>query len=344
MRNNGANAMSTRPPSLWNRSQKIGQLVRCRIVSRTTGGYFVLIEGEDKNSFLECESDLSVRQEVLARVQTMDRRGCVLRPEFTQGSSQRPARAAFDPNAIEESYVDTQPQPTDSPLIQALKYKRIFDLIPQVETTEVIAAADCSFIDEFVSYIEGGMRTAFIKGTCAERQSRFLLLCYQGRLVGCSYGRRDFPAASGLPVQESLKLALEDLSSPTSTAELTDVSESLILAMAALYMGNSIETPAMSLSDAFSAIANQFQQRQLTGAIAVCNSHGQSVGFVYACSGALVGYFDVVTQQFCAGLDALKQRLSEDGTTLHATILPAISRHIGFSLSILSHPTAQQTQ
>lgn len=394
--------MATRPVSIWNRTQKIGQLLRCLVVSRTEGGYRVQTVGDEKSAFLECQEVLAARQEILARVHTFDRRGLVLRPEFTNtGQHNRapissigpqPARGqavpplpahaqAQDQEALGEpemqEFAHAQPlalaeapesQPNshqhieqqklplqhsgahlihpaqDSMPLRLIRYKRLFDLIPKVPTTETIVTAECGFIEEFVSYVEGGLRTTCIKASCDDKLSRFLLLCYRGRLVGCTYGRRDFPDASGLAIADALKLSLGDLNVPTASAELIDVPEELMLGMAALYVGEGLAVPRANATQVFAALAAQFQNKQLTGCIAVCAGESESIGFVYAHRGALVGYFDVTEQVLSKDTTLLRQRLAQPGTFLQASIIPTVSRSLGLSLSMLAHQLFKDCQ
>jgi hypothetical protein len=356
--------MSMKAGGLWNRNQKVGQLVRGHITGRAEGGYVFRIQGEEKQCFLETDDDaISPQQEVLARVTGFDRRGMVVCPEFKQGSAKAVRRPSvidqYDPVTHElradaaspanadnaqasqlpvytETLAHVYKKPTMEVTIDRSIYRRrIFDLVPNLPATEYIDTSDCTFVDEFFSYVEGGMRTAIIKGSSESRLSRFLILCYKGRLLGCTYGRRDYPAARLLPIPEAFKMAVADL--PESKAEIVDVPEDMMPALAALYCGHDIELPDMPAPQVFDHLAAQFQHYKLTGCIVAFDEQKeQTVGFVYAFEGGLVGYFDVIEQHYGQDLTLLRQRLSQPGLQLKASIITDSARQLGFSLSMMT--------
>jgi hypothetical protein len=353
-----------KPGGLWNRNQKIGQLVRGQITGRAEGGYVFSIQGEEKTAFLQTEESISPKQEVLARVIGFDRRGIIAAPEFTQGSSSPARRASIvdqlDPNTHElretapsvadadvrsdnhlpvytETLAHVYKKSTGVSRIPIFNYRRrICDLVPNLPVTEYIDPSDDTFIDQSFSYVEGGMRTAIIKGSSDSRLSRFLILCYRGRLLGCSYGRRDFPAGQMLPIPDAFKMAVADL--PESKTEIIDVPEQMMPALAALYCGHDLELPDLPSLEVFERLGAQFQERRLTGCIvAFDEDREQTVGFVYAFEGGLVGYFDVLEQQYGQDLTRLRERLAQPGILLKASIITDTARQLGFSLSMLTH-------
>jgi hypothetical protein len=350
---------------LWNRNQKVGQLVRGHITGRADGGYFFRIQGDERQCFLETDDVVTPQQEVLARVTGFDRRGMVVSPEFKQGSAapvrrpsiidqydpvtHQPLAGAQSPAGVDQSQAAQLPVYTETlahvykkptvevSLVKTIYRRRIFDLVPNLPATEYIDTSDCTFIDEFFSYVEGGMRTAIIKGSSDTRLSRFLILCYKGRLLGCTYGRRDYPSARLLPIPEAFKMAVADL--PESRTEIVDVPEEMMPALAALYCGHDLELPELPAPQVFDHLAAQFQHYKLTGCIVAFDEQKeQTVGFVYAFEGGLVGYFDVIEQEYGQDLTRLKERLSQPGLQLKASIITDSARQLGFSLSMMTHP------
>jgi hypothetical protein len=299
-------------------------------VGKIENGWSVSIPGVKEKAILECASELNIGQEVLARIRTTDRRGVILIPELA--SSAQANRVRYD-GAFSQS--------TPAPL-QSFRFKRIFDLIPPAPATEEISGADLAALEQFICQVEGGLRTTIIKGSCEDRKSRFLMLYYCGRLVGCTYGRRNKPTDAGLPIAEALQLALDDLSVPSTTAQLIDVPEGLMLGLSALYLGEVLEVPASPASELFGQVGAHFQQNQLTGCVVVCDDKDQSVAFLYAHLGNLISCFDVRKQVLCSFDEIRSMIMAGAELTLRVSILPQISRSLGYSMSLLVRTDCQQ--
>lgn len=346
--------LATRPLSLWNRNQKIGQLVVCHIVSRGVGGYTVKMAGDDSPAFLECTEALSVRQEVLGRIRGSDRRGYILQPEFAQGSGTRPA----DRGAITMDYSPysdvaqtganamhsgASVPPTSVPPAP-VKCRRVFDLVPPASAAaDRVLASELAAKEQFICQIEGGMLTTCIKASSDQNFSRFIMLCYRGRLVGCTYGRRDFLDASSMATSDAARHALSDMELPSSVADLHPVSEEMMLAMASLYVGHSIDCPDADSRRIFDALGQQYVTRRLTGTILLCTAdqYAHAVGFLYVHRGSLLGYFDVAEQKLFSGHQEASQRIAQGNVCLQPRILADDSRSLGYSLSMVmrAHPT-----
>jgi hypothetical protein len=323
--------MATRHSSIWGpRTHKVGQPVRCNVVARSGTSYTVKLVGTNEQAILEYQEVLQTGQEVLARIQSMDRRGLVLIPEFASTPT-RGRAAQSGTYSVEQLHAQTQ----NSAPRSSFSCQRVFDLVPPAPPCERLQSTAPDFVGQFVCQMEGGGRNAIIKGSCQQQFSRFLMLFHNGRLVGCSYGKRGDSSTFELPTADAAKRALNDLYHPSSTLEIIDTPNGVILGLASLYLGEVLELPPMpDVNALFDAVGSRFQQQRLTGCVVVCDENNQSLAFVYAHEGFPVTCFLVRQQQLCS-LNDLRSLLSAPGVGLRASILGPVSRSIGFSLGML---------
>ncbi len=305
--------------------------MRCTILSRSGTSYAVKLVGSNQQALLECQEVLQLGQEVLARVQAIDRRGLVLIPEFAS----TPSRCKQMQASGNYSVAQLNEEPQQSGPLSTFSCKRVFDLIPPAPPCERWQSNEPDFVGQFVCQIEGGGRNAIIKGSCQQQLSRFLMLLHNGRLVGCSYGKRGDSSTLELSTIDAAKRALGDLYHPSSTLEIIDTPNGVVLGLASLYLGEVLDLPPMpDVNALFDAIGTRFQQQRLTGCVVVCDSENQSLAFVYAHEGFPVTCFLVRQQQLCS-LNDLRSLMSAPGVGLRASILGSVNRTIGFSLGML---------
>lgn len=216
------------------------------------------------------------------------------------------------------------------------QFRRASDLIPSaIDKSRVPVISQMegpADVRELVRSLEDEAFTGTLKVTCSERRSRSSALLYQGRVMGCIYGRAE--DAEPQPTEASLQEMLEDCRIAGTQAVKYVLPEEVVLGMSALFLGNPVErTDTLDAGAYLVFIMPWLFDTHQTACLAFFLPESNSTTLLFVHEGLFVGTFEAETQRFSATLKPLLDQLAADEEAhVEASILPT-TRALGFGLT-----------
>lgn len=261
-----------------------GQSLACRIVSREPGGYAVSILKHQVDGFLPSQYDYAIGDVVIAKFVCWDKKKVLL---------SLPSNPEYNHDSIDE--------------FQCLETRRrAVDLITPPKDEDAIANIRMRDYDPLwiVSDLESGRRTGCFKVNNNSNKSRGALVLKSGRVVGCVFNSKSHPKSE--ETSESLLGLLNTLTEGNTFCCLYDLDDEMVLPLAALFMGRSIERDD-DLGDLqyFEKLSKRFKQGRETAIICttIPNNNQKVLSKFY--NGEFIGSFHRKDAQFHKSLDSV---------------------------------------
>jgi len=349
----------TKPLNPWNMPDfKAGQNVVCRIERQEPDGYAVSVSKENYPGFLPTEETLKIGDEVLAQFVCITNNRILLTPRFSNISTEnRSFQYVHWEDELDQLGSDSTTEVEQISLSeeeaafrvwakqvnpQRVTLRRATDLIlpplnPADVDTFTIAEHDLEWL---ITDLEGGMRSGVLKASSECALSRFAMLLYRGRCVGCIYSSKTMPEC---PAQEeALQFALANLEQADTKVMLYDLPESLVLASSALFVGSPAKQEETSQPRAYYDYTLEWlDNKKYTACITIGLTNRLGHCFVYVYRGLYVGSFYVEDQTFNQDKSFVNSIFEEDPkATINVQILrPELTStavRFGYGLSIAS--------
>ncbi|MBZ0186968.1 MAG: hypothetical protein K8F91_12045 [Candidatus Obscuribacterales bacterium] len=231
-------------------------------------------------------------------------------PDSHEGKSDRQAAEASDGDVL---LLDFSPGLNDDEDGSEIIYRRCTDLLVCPESASRIEKLSMgnSRVEDLIERLESEKRTGIIKTSNDRRPSRSGTLLCQGQVVGSFYSSKGSTRARSN--EESLPLILKDLSDRQTEVSIYDLSEPIIMAQGALFIGYPLYR-----NDDFEArpyLDNAFKwllDKKATATIDVSIETSATTTLAFVHKGRFQGCFFVDTQTFRVDLGVLLDLVDAD--------------------------------
>jgi hypothetical protein len=181
--------------------------------------------------------------------------------------------------------------------------------------------------------LEGQERTGCLKISSPRSRSRSAMLLFRGRVVGAVYGSKNMRGQ--YLHKDAHNYALHDLASPGNLLDAYELPEDLVLAAAALFYGETLETNyGQSLETIFDDLLATLQRSGQPGCLVINSWQEETICIVYVANGRIVGIFSATDGWKHGSAASARRFLANVRCKIHAAVLPLYDQgRLGFSLT-----------
>lgn len=284
-----------------------GQSLLCKIEAAEPGGYRAKLVPSGVDAFLPSRDELEIGQTVPATFVCMSNNRALMTFAFVIGTTERVQFGL--PSDQETAFaIWTDSYPSN------VKLRRAVDVIMPQLTGKLSQSISCSDlkISQLLKDLETSKFTGSIKAESDHVLSRSAALVFDGRAVGCIYGRRSMPEAH--LADRALKFMLEDMTLETTNLQIYELPREIVLSMSSLFIGCPIHEREASQKDATHFIEKVLETLTASGETACVTlstdeRQSQCLGFLYR--GEKHGSFSVIDQIFDEDFDHIFQKARE---------------------------------
>lgn len=288
-----------------------GMLIFCRIRKAAPGGYLVSAALISQPAFMYSSKIYEKDREVLARIESIDSEGVILRDASDELSGRRDSR--------KEGRGDQEEGPD---ILPAKKKERGIDLFPPplapAEKKAIRGKAKKCILADLASQTFTGCLTVENN----RRKFRGGMLLYRGRAVGCVHTSQKRPQTESTPDSlETLIPLVPDAGSRISIHELPD---EIVLPLASLFLGYPVRREdGYSALDYMEYICQWFSDNQQTAVLAVLFARAPATTLIFICRGVFTGAYIVDHSAYVLDLAKVKTLLGADReASTEVAILP----------------------
>lgn len=306
-----------------------GTCVMCKVEGVEPGGYTASIlssagpplanppEGEESHilAFLPSTEALQIGQVVPATFVCMHNDRALMTFAFMLGTTER-IQLSTDSDAENAFaiWVDSYPS--------MQKTRRAIDLIMPAVSGKLLHELVCSTcdLDKLFAELELANFTGCIKARSETQKSRSAMVLFRGRVVGSIYGRKDMQ--DPFPVEKALAMIRQDLQVEDTLLQVYELPESVVLAMASLFIGCPIKRDSdQSAKDFIENTLISMSFAEETGCFNLAkNNQPDYLLFVY--NGKPAGGYKIGEQVYVENADEILELMKTSSDQLEAHMLP----------------------
>lgn len=296
---------------------KAGQSVKCRVVAAEPGGYHVKLIGSKIDGYLPSQEELQIGQAVPATFVCMNRNRALMTFAYRIGTTAR-VQAGLDSESATAFAVWADSHP------RTFKLRRAIDIImpPTKGKPEILRAGDYD-VARLSHDLERSKLTGCLKAVSQQKYSRSAMLLFQGRAVGCIYGKK--PQSDPYPTETALQMMLLDMSFPETSLQLYELPLEVVLPMSSLFLGCPVDEEATSTNERpqLNAALQSLKSKKTTACLTLHLNSGSELCFAFVHKGRYYGAYHVEGQKFESDVNLFRQLIENDKTaTLEIHILP----------------------
>ncbi|MBZ0189013.1 MAG: hypothetical protein K8F91_22400 [Candidatus Obscuribacterales bacterium] len=284
-----------------------GQSFLCRIAAAEPGGYSAKLIPSEMDAFLPSRDDLEIGESVPATFVCMSNNRALMTFAFVVGTTER---VQFGLPSDQETafaiWSDSYPS--------NVKLRRAVDVIMPQVTGKLASAIRCGDLKlaQLLSDLETSKFTGSIKAESEKVLSRSAALVFDGRVVGCIYGRRSLQEAH--LGDRALEFMLEDLQLDGTTMQIYELPREIVLSMSALFIGCPVDEKIarqQEASDFAQSVVDSLSNSLETACIALSTDERQSQCLAFLYKGEKHGSFSVIDQVFDENFDLIFKKACE---------------------------------
>lgn len=308
---------------------KAGQSVKCRVIAAEPGGYHVKLIGSKIDGYLPSQEELQIGQAVPATFVCMNRNRALMTFAYRIGTTAR-VQAGLDSESATAFAVWADSHP------RTFKLRRAIDIImpPLKGKPEILRAGDYD-VARLSHDLEHSKLTGCLKSISQQKYSRSAMLLFEGRAVGCIYGKK--PQSDPYPTETALQMMLLDMAFPETSLQLYELPLEVVLSMSSLFLGCPVDKEETSERPQLNTLLQSLKSKKLTACLSLHLNSGSELCFAFVHKGRYFGAFHVEGQKFESDVNLFNDLIASDKTsTLDQHILPSemLSDSVLFGYSI----------